>query len=75
MNAFYRKLTKFGSLVMSCSRERQLDMADYFTVLLPAHPVVKHPERFRPELTFNDGCPGAVRNEVAILFNKAFGEE
>ena len=75
MNAFYRKLTKFGSLVRSSSRERQLDMADYFTVLLPAHPVVKNPERFRPELTFNDGCPGSVRNEVASLFNKAFGDD
>lgn len=75
MNVFYKKLTKFGSLIRSSSRERRLDMADYFTVLLPAHPVVKNADKERPELSFNDSCPGPVRHEVSSLWARVFGDD
>lgn len=73
MNAFYQKLTEFGTLVNSSSRVKKMDMANYFTVLHPAHPVLKSSDTPRPGIRFEDSCPRAVKREVAILWNMVFG--
>ena len=75
MNIFYEKLTKFGSLVYTSSRTKQMDMAHYFTVVHPAYPVVKHPEEVRPGLQFSRGCPKAVKAEVCNLWRIVFGSD
>ena len=73
MNAFYKKLTEFGTLVHASSHTKKLDMATYFTVLHPAHPVVKNSDKARPDIRFDDGCPRAVKREVAVLWKMVFG--
>lgn len=75
MNAFYRKLTRFGSLVRSTSKARKEDISDYFVVLHPAHPVLKDPGKTRPELSFVENCPRAVKREVSGLWNQVFGDQ
>jgi hypothetical protein len=74
MNALYKKLTKFGSLVYSKSKSKKTDISRYFTVLLPGHPIIKNSDRENPELEFNEACPPAVKNEVAELWQKVFGK-
>ena len=73
MNAFYQKLTEFGTLVHSSSHTKKMDMANYFTVLHPAHPVVKNSDKARPGIEFTNGCPRAVKREVAVLWKMVFG--
>jgi hypothetical protein len=73
MNAFYKKLNEFGTLVHASSRTKKMDMADYFTVVHPAYPIVKNTEKTRPDIRFNDGCPRAVKREVAVLWKMVFG--
>ncbi len=72
MNTLYQKLNEFGTLVYTTSRTKNMDMADYFTVLLPAHPVIKNTDQTRPNIRFNDGCPWAVKREVATLWRRVF---
>ena len=38
MNLFYQKLTQFGTMVNISSREKRMDMANYFMM----HPELKH---------------------------------
>jgi len=73
MNAFYQKLTKFGTLVHSTSRAKKMDISNYFTVVHPAYPVVKDTDTARPAIRFEDKCPRAVKREVAGLWKMVFG--
>jgi hypothetical protein len=73
MNAFYEKLTQFGTLVHTTSHAKKLDMANYFIVMHPAHPVVKNSDHTRPAIRFTEKCPRAVKREVATLWKMVFG--
>ena len=73
MNAFYQKLTEFGTLVHTSSRAKKMDMANYFTVVHPAYPIVKNTEKTRPGIRFSESCPRAVKREVAVLWKMVFG--
>jgi hypothetical protein len=72
MNAFYQKLNLFGSLVQGISQTKNIDMANYFIVVHPAHPIVKNSETTRPGIRFNDRCPRAIKREVAMLWKMVF---
>lgn len=74
MNAFYKKLTRFGTLVNTSSHAKNVDMANYFTVVLPAYPVLKDTEQERPDIQFSDGCPEVVEQEIVNLWNTVFGK-
>lgn len=73
MNSFYQKLTRFGTMVNTTSRERKMDMANYFTVLHPAYPVFNDNEQVKPAIQFSKRCPSAVKREVAQLWKSVFG--
>jgi hypothetical protein len=73
MNAFYQKLNEFGTLVHVTSHAKKLDMANYFTVMHPAHPIIKNTEQTRPAIRFEDSCPRSVKREVAMLWKMVFG--
>ncbi|QKJ31031.1 hypothetical protein HQ865_15130 [Mucilaginibacter mali] len=73
MNAFYKKLTQFGTLVHHTSHEKKLDMANYFTVMHPAHPIIMDEEDTRPAIRFKERCPQSVKREVAALWKTVFG--
>ena len=73
MNAFYQKLTEFGTLVRTTSYAKKLDMANYFTVMHPAYPVIKTEDTPRPAIRFTQGCPRAVKREVATLWKMVYG--
>lgn len=73
MNAFYQKLTEFGTLVHTSSRAQKVDISNYFTVVHPGHPVVKDIDTARPAIRFNDKCPRSVKREVAGLWKMVFG--
>ncbi|GAB3912073.1 hypothetical protein [Mucilaginibacter boryungensis] len=73
MNAFYQKLTQFGTLVHTSSSVKKMDMANYFTVMHPAHPIINDEESPRPAIRFEEKCPRAVKREVAILWKMVFG--
>ncbi|GAB3920658.1 hypothetical protein [Mucilaginibacter myungsuensis] len=73
MTAFYKKLNRFGRLVHQRSRDKQVDIANYFTVTHPGHPVVKNTDDAQPSLQFEDKCPRSVRKEVAELWKTVFG--
>ncbi|MES2277988.1 MAG: hypothetical protein V4592_18310 [Bacteroidota bacterium] len=73
MNVFYQRLTEFGTLVHSSSHTKNMDMANYFTVMHPAHPIIKNSENTRPGIRFSDKCPRSVKLEVALLWKLVFG--
>lgn len=73
MSPFYQKLTHFGTLVNSASHAKNIDIANYFTVLHPAHPIVKDSETARPGIRFSRRCPQSVKREVAVMWKMVFG--
>lgn len=73
MNAFYQKLTQFGTMVHTSSREKKMNMANYFTVVHPAYPVLNDNDQARPAIEFNEHCPRSVKREVAFLWKSVFG--
>lgn len=73
MNPFYQKLTYFGTLVHTLSRRKKLDMANYFTVVHPAYPVVKDTDQVRADIRFANKCPKAIKQEVGVLWHMVFG--
>lgn len=72
MNAFYQKLNQFGSMVHSTSHEKRMDMANYFTVMHPAYPVLDSNEQTKPAIRFSKQCPRSVKREVAALWKLVF---
>ena len=48
MNAFYQKLTQFGTMVHTSSREKKMNMANYFTVVHTAYQVLNDNDQARP---------------------------
>ena len=73
MNVFYQKLTQFGTMVHISSREKRMDMANYFTVVHPAYPIMNDNDQAKPAIKFNDHCPSTVKREVAALWKVVFG--
>lgn len=68
MNLFYQKLTQFGTMVNISSREKRMDMANYFTVVHPAYPILNDNDQAKPTIQFSDRCPGSVKREIAALW-------
>lgn len=73
MNTFYQKLTEFGTMVHTTSRQKNMNMANYFTVLHPAYPILNDNDKARPAIRFNERCPRSVKREVASLWKSVFG--
>jgi hypothetical protein len=73
MNVFYQKLTQFGTMVDISSQEKRMDMANYFTVVHPAHPILNDDDQEKPAIRFSDRCPHMVKREVAALWKIVFG--
>lgn len=73
MNAFYQKLTQFGTMVHTSSREKRMDMANYFTVVHPAYPVLNDNDQAKPAIRFSERCPRSVKREVGLLWKSVFG--
>lgn len=73
MTAFYKKLTRFGRLVHERSRDKKVDISNYFTVMHPGHPVVKNSDTAQPSLRFEEKCPRYVKREVSELWKSVFG--
>jgi len=71
MHPFYQKLARFGRLVNITSREKNMDIASYFTVVHPAHPVFNDAD-VKPDIQFAEQCPRAVKREVIILWQQVF---
>jgi hypothetical protein len=72
MNAFYERLTHFGELVTTASRNAQLDLAEHFTVQHPGFPVVSQTRSIMPKLSFDEDCPAEIRHKVRRLLKKSF---
>jgi hypothetical protein len=72
MNAFYQKLSQFGTLVRTSSTAKKMDMASYFTVMHPAYPVISD-KAPRPAIRFTQDCPRNIKREVATLWKMVYG--
>ena len=45
-----------------------MDMANYFTVVHPAYPILNDNDQAKPTIQFSDRCPGSVKREIAALW-------
>lgn len=73
MNAFYQKLTQFGTMVHTTSHKKRMNMASYFTVVHPAYPVLNNNDQAKPAICFSERCPRMVKREVGLLWRSVFG--